>query len=163
MLLCLVTLSPACLEVFQVKVQMGLETAEGQFVSASPQCSDSALLTRLLHTPSLVAGVQRFLSQPTWTLTGEEHCVCVLQGELARVDLQSAPTPACVGSAEATTCVIAIVHSQNPPAVSVAHFDQACLDDASYPAPVDALLEVSPLRHGRFLPTNVHISLSSFC
>lgn len=68
--------------------------------------------------------------------------MCVLQGELARVDLQSAPTPACVGSAEATTCVIAIVHSQSPPAVSVAHFDQACLDDA-YPGPVDALLEVS--------------------
>ena len=140
---------------------MGLETAEGQFlVSEEPQCSDSALLKRLLlHTPSLVAGVQRFLSQPTWTLTGEEHCVCVLQGELARVDLQSAPT--CVGSAEATTCVIAVVHSQCPPAVSVAHFDQACLEDA-YPAPVDALLQVSPLRQGRLLPVHVSAPYAGF-
>ena len=92
--------------------------------------------------PSLADGAARFAGLPLRTVTAAEHCCCVLQGEIAYVDLRSAPAaPALVGSGEATTCVVAIVVSARPARVCVAHFDASCLRQ---PAPAVAALEVRP-------------------
>lgn len=126
---------------------MVLATAEGR-VGAPHDCPQ--LVERLMGLPSLAGVAARFAGLPLRTVTAADHCCCVLQGEVACVDLHSAPAaPALVGSGEATTCVVAIIVSARPARVCVAHFDASCLRQ---PAPAPAALEVRPALSAAALP-----------
>ena len=93
----------------------------------------------LLSLPSVVDSAARFLDLPVRTITAVEHCVCVMQGEYALIDLRSSFAPALTGSGEATTCVVVFVCCKDTGRVCVAHYDTTCLQ---HPAPVDVVTEV---------------------
>ena len=119
---------------------MVLVTAEGELALELRAAPGGALLAeQLLSLPSVVDSAARFLDLPVRTITAIEHCVCVMQGEFASIDLRSSLAPALMGSGEATTCVVVFVCCKNTGRVCVAHYDTTCLQ---HPASVDVVIEV---------------------
>jgi hypothetical protein len=91
-------------------------------VDGQPLTSDQ--LRDILRLPSLVASTAAFLGQEQLSVPPSTRALCVLQGEAAALAAAPGAAPGwLLGSQDATTCVIAILHCAHTRSAWAAHLD----------------------------------------